>query len=198
MIWDKVSGFYDRFELIVNGKVYRELGLRTSEYVSENDAVLECACGTGAITRKVAQKCRCIVATDFSPAMLRRAEKNCRGLSNVTFKRTDITNIKAHDESFDKVIAGNIIHLLDDPCKAVSELLRVCKTGGKVIIPTYINNSENTDKLLVALLEKIGVRFTKEFSFDSYKQFFADMSLTNTEFFVIDGRMPCAVAVITK
>ena len=43
------------------------------------------------------------------------------------------------DGQFDKVIAANVIHLLDEPFKALAELDRVCKPGGQIIIPTYIN-----------------------------------------------------------
>ncbi len=46
------------------------------------------------------------------------------------------------DESFDVVIAANVIHLLDDPYKALSELDRVCRPGGKLIIPTYVNKDK--------------------------------------------------------
>ena len=64
MFWDKVSGLYDFFETIYNGKVYRGLGERVAEEIRENDIVLECACGTGAISRYIAPKCKQLVATD--------------------------------------------------------------------------------------------------------------------------------------
>ena len=108
-----------------------------------------------------------------------------------------MTALNCRDERFDKVVAGNVIHLLDEPQKAVSEMLRVCKKGGKVIIPTYINKSEKTNKLLVKLCKMAGVRFKREFTLDSYMDFFRDMGLNDVEFFVIDGHMPCAVAVVS-
>ena len=58
---------------------------------------------------------------------------------NVFFKKADITNLKCKDERFDKVVAGNVIHLVPNPEKAMAELNRVVKPGGKIIIPTYIN-----------------------------------------------------------
>ena len=36
-------------------------------------------------------------------------------------------NLEYDDESFEKVVAGNVIHLLDEPRKAFEELFRVCK-----------------------------------------------------------------------
>ena len=51
----------------------------------------------------------------------------------------NINKLEYSDEIFDKVVAGNVIHLLDKPENALSELMRVCKKGGMIIIPTYIN-----------------------------------------------------------
>ena len=47
MFWDNVSGLYDLFETIYNGKVYRGLGRKVAEEIASDDVVLECACGTG-------------------------------------------------------------------------------------------------------------------------------------------------------
>lgn len=48
MFWDKVSGLYDFFEMVYNGRVYQGLGKRVAKEIGQNDIVLECACGTGA------------------------------------------------------------------------------------------------------------------------------------------------------
>ena len=60
-----------------------------------------------------------------------------------------MTRLKCQDDRFDKVVAGNVIHLLSDPHAAVKELERVCKPGGKIIIPTYINASEGVNSKAV-------------------------------------------------
>ena len=107
-------------------------------------------------------------------------------------------NLKCRAESFDKVVAGNVIHLLPSPEKALHELERVVKKRGKIIIPTYINMSRKTGRIAVKLIEILGADFKKQFDIDSYKQFFADMGYKNVEYHVVDGRMPCAIAVIVK
>lgn len=75
MLWDNVSGLYDLFETVYNGKVYRGLGRKVAEEIAPDDVVLECACGTGAISRYIAPKCRKLVATDFSVGMLKQTAK---------------------------------------------------------------------------------------------------------------------------
>ena len=198
MFWDNVSGVDDLFETVYNGKVYRRLGQKVAEEIGPKDVVLECACGTGAISRYIAPKCRKLIATDFSAGMLRQAAGNCRAYDNVKVRRADMTHLKCRDNRFDKVVAGNVIHLLDDPCAALKELERVCKPGGKMIVPTYINASEGVNKRAVRLLEMAGANFKRQYDLPSYRKFFADMGYENISFFVVDGRMPCAIAVITK
>ncbi|MBR6101791.1 MAG: class I SAM-dependent methyltransferase [Ruminococcus sp.] len=197
-IWDRFSPIYDVSETVYNGSVYNATGERVAEYIYPCDEVLECACGTGAISVYIASKCKRLTATDMSEGMLRQAERKLKNRYNVRLRKADITHLKCRDGSYDKVVAGNVIHLLDDPEGAVRELMRVCKPGGKVIIPTYINESKLTSRAAVGVIRKFGVDFKKSFTLDSYKQFFADMGYDNAEFTLVNGRMPCAIAVITK
>lgn len=198
MFWDKVSGLYDFFETVYNGKVYQHLGEKVAEEIEQNDIVLECACGTGAISKYIAPKCKQLIATDFSEGMLRQTAKNCRKYSNIKIKRADMTQLKCRDNRFDKVVAGNVIHLLEDPYAAIKELERVCKTGGKIIIPTYINASDGVNQKAVSLLEFAGANFKRQFDINSYKKFFEDAGYQNVDYYIVDGRMPCAIAIITK
>lgn len=198
MFWNKISPVYDLFENVYNRKVYKGTGIKVAEFIDKNDSVLECACGTGAITEEIAKKCRQVLATDFAEGMLKRASKKCRKYGNVSFRQEDITDIKSADSSFDKVVAGNVIHLLPEPEKALNELLRVVRPGGKVIIPTYINMARDSSGFAVKFIEKLGAEFKRQFDIDSYKKFFEDKGFKDVGFYVVDGRMPCAIAVITK
>ena len=198
MFWDNISPLYDLFENAYNHKVYRGTGKKVVGFIDSRDEVLECACGTGAITSNIADRCRKLVATDYSIGMLRKAAKKCRRFDNICFRRADITAIKCRDARFDKVIAGNVIHLLPDPGKALSELERMVKPGGKIIIPTYINKSKESAGLGVKFIELLGLEFKRQFDLDTYRHFFKKMGYKDVEYHVVDGRMPCAIAVITK
>jgi len=198
MFWDKISPLYDLFEKIYNGKVYSGTGAKVAEFIEPSDTVLECACGTGAISIYIAQRCRRLIATDFAAGMLQQAAKKCRKFENVIFRKADITALKCKDNRFDKVVAGNVIHLLPNPEQALHELERVVKPDGRIIIPTYINMSKGTGTAAVKFITLLGADFKRQFDLESYKQFFADMGYANVEYHVVDGRMPCAIAVITK
>ena len=100
----------------------------------------ECAAGTGEISIAVSDKASEITCTDLSIKMLEQAEKKCRakGITNITFEERNIFDLKDPDETYDAVIAANVLHLLDEPQKAIHELLRVLKPHGKLIVPTFI------------------------------------------------------------
>lgn len=198
MFWNKISPVYDLFENVYNGKVYKGTGEKVAEYIDKDDHVLECACGTGAITKSIAPCCKSLIATDFAEGMLKRAKKKCKRYGNVSFQFADITDLAFENESFDKVVAGNVIHLLPEPKKALEELERVVKPGGKIVIPTYINMSKKSSGIAVKFVEALGAEFKRQFDIDSYKKFFEDKGYNDVEYFVVEGRMPCAVAVITK
>ena len=196
MFWDKVSGVYDLFENIYNKSVYQSTGKSVAKYIKNTDRVLECACGTGAISIFIAPVCKELIVSDYSVGMLKQAKKKLKNYDIIDYRRVDITDIEAEDNSFDVVVAGNVIHLLPDPQRAMNELTRVCKDGGRLVIPTYINGDEGTNKLAVKFLEKLGASFKCQFDAESYEKFFEDMGYKNVTYEVVRGRMSCDIAVI--
>ena len=198
MFWNKISPVYDLFENVYNGKVYKGTGEKVAEYIDKTDDVLECACGTGAITKSIAPNCKSLIASDFAEGMLKRAKRKCRKYGNVSFQFADITDLKFNNGSFDKAVAGNVVHLLPEPRKALEELERVVKPGGLIIIPTYLNKEQQSSSMAVKFLELIGADFKRQFVIESYKKFFEDMGYNDVEYYIVEGRMPCAVAVIRK
>ncbi|MBO5371297.1 MAG: class I SAM-dependent methyltransferase [Lachnospiraceae bacterium] len=198
MIWDKLSPFYDFFEYIYNGKCYKGIAEKITEYVTEEDIVLECACGTGLLTLPMAQKCKKLIATDYSAGMLRQTKKKVTKYSNTKVQKASILELPFKDNKFDVVVAANVIHLLDEPDKAISELKRVCKPNGKIILPTYINNEKKNSIYAAKLLSVLGVKFKRQFSLASYKEFVSLHNILRVEYSVVEGRMPCAFAIITN
>ena len=199
MFWDHIAGVYDIFVNVINRKTHQKLKEIVSDLIEPDDMVLECACGTGLLSAVIAPKCRQLTATDFSEKMLKKAENNCRIFHNITYAQADITALNFADGSFDKVVAGNVIHLLDDPLTALGELDRVCKDGGMLIIPTYINKgSKGKTSGFAGAVGKAGADFKRQFTVDSYRQFFRNAGYSDVKVTLADGRIPCAVAVMKR
>ena len=198
MFWDKVSFIYDFVETVYNKDVYNNTGKMVASYIESTDVVLECACGTGAISKHIATKCNRLTATDYANGMLRQARKNLKGFHNISIEQANLMSLEYEDESFDKVVAGNVIHLLQEPDKALKELERVVKSGGKIIIPTYINREKKNSLVAAKVFELFGADFKRQFDMNSYRKFFEQNGYLDVDYTVVEGKMPCCIAVITK
>ena len=197
MFWDRVAPLYDFFENTFNRGVYDGTGVAVAQLVVPADEVLECACGTGAISTFLAPMCKRLVATDFSEGMLKQARKKLAKYRNATVERADITCLHYEDASFDIVIAGNVIHLLPDPGAVMRELERVVRAGGTIVVPTYVKRRPSKQGIIPKILARLGVDFKEQFDVDSYRAFFEKLGYRNVTYTVIDGRIPCVIASIT-
>ena len=197
VFWDRVACVYDVFANVINRKANRALCAAVEPWIEPGDEVLECACGTGLLSGVIAQRCGHLTATDFSAKMLRRAEKKYGKRSNIAFEQADILHLRYPDGAFDAVVAANVIHLLDEPLRALRELDRVCKPGGKLIIPTYMNRTgKGKTNRVSGVIGKAGADFKREFTLETYRQFFTDAGYSDMRFELCEGRIPCAVALI--
>ena len=199
MFWDNVAWVYDIFANGVNRKANRALCAAVEALIDPAGEALECACGTGLLTGVIAGKCRSLTATDFSVNMLKRAEKKYGKYGSVKFEQADILHLPYPDERFDAVVAANVIHLLDEPYRALRELDRVCRRGDRIIIPTYMNRTDSgAENGVSRVIGKAGADFKREFTLESYKEFFAAAGYADAKYTLCEGRIPCAVAVLTK
>lgn len=197
MFWDNIAWVYDIFADGINRKANRKLCKVVAGMISPTDNVLECACGTGLLSGVIAKRCKSLTATDFSAKMLARTRKKYGQYSHVRFEQADILHLPYSDARFDTVVAANVIHLLDNPHQALRELDRVCKPGGKLIIPTYMNRTDKGKTNRVSgVIGKAGADFKREFTLETYRQFFADAGYTDVQYTMCEGRIPCAVALI--
>ena len=193
--WDFCAPFYD-FAEKSNGKAYAKMLEVMREIVPENTSVLEVAAGTGAISVAIADKVKSILCTDTSEKMLSVARKKVikRNISNVSFGNLNILNIEKQDNSFDVVIAGQVLHLLSEPLKAATELRRVAKN--MVILPMcYTKNLRGKAKWSVKFYKLFGFSPQYEFDADSYADFLTEIGFENCEIIEIPGRLPMSAAV---
>jgi demethylmenaquinone methyltransferase/2-methoxy-6-polyprenyl-1,4-benzoquinol methylase len=100
---------------------------------------LDVGCGTGDVAIKIAESAphSKIIGMDTSSDMLGIAARKMsrRGLANsIQLKIGNITHIQAAQDSFDGVITSFCIRNVVDRTKALSEMYRVMKPGGKLVI----------------------------------------------------------------
>ena len=198
MIWDRVAPLYDLAVNALNRRVYDGTGGAVARLIRPGDTVLECACGTGAISAAIAPACARVVATDYSEGMLKQARKKLAKHSNVTVEQADITDLRYANDSFDAVVAGNVIHLLPEPGDALKEHKRVVRPGGTIIVPTYVIPKKRAYTMFLSVISRFGVHFQEHFDPVSYRAFFERMGCTGVTYRVVRGRIPCVIASFTN
>ncbi len=193
--WDNIAAVYDIAEA-VNGRVYREMTDLAARLVPRGATVLDCAAGTGSLSIAAAERANTVVCTDLSENMLFRARKKAKryGADNIVFEKRNIFELCDEDGTYDCVIAGNVLHLLNNPQGAVKELCRVAKSGGKVIVPTF--TWENKEHFLVKLYRLIGFKPKRGYTPESYYKMLRECGCGKVKMKLIKGMIPCCLAVI--
>jgi 2-polyprenyl-3-methyl-5-hydroxy-6-metoxy-1,4-benzoquinol methylase len=99
--------------------------------------VLEIGCGRGAMARCLAGLgADRVMAADFSVSAIRQARQQLNGIANVETSVQDIQDIRLPKESFDTVVSFETIEHVPKPELAITELARVLKCGGTLILTT--------------------------------------------------------------
>jgi SAM-dependent methyltransferase len=97
--------------------------------------VLDVGGGTGELAADLARVGHALTLLDFSPAMIKEAQRRCTGL-DVTFKCADVTQVKLlfEAESFDVAVCHSVLEFLEDPALLLRQLAQVVRTGGLISI----------------------------------------------------------------
>lgn len=117
--------------------------------------ILELGCGMGELWYRNKENISndwSVVISDFSEPMLQKCKNKLEKLGHdFKYKVADVQNIPYEDNSFDVVIARHMLYLVPDIEKALREIKRVLKKGGKAYITT---NGSKAMKELNLLMDK--------------------------------------------
>ena len=161
--WDRASKNYDkteeRFEYIHSKS--RE---NTKKYLNGSNIVLDYGCGTGTTSCEIANRVKEIHAIDISSKMIEIAKRKAVAskVENINFSQTDIFDKRYKKESFDVILAFNMLHTVIDPQVVMRRIYELLKPEGLFISVTPCLREKmaflvNIQIQLVRILCKIGV-----------------------------------------
>ena len=140
--WDAIAEGYDRYvapqEADLANEALRLVGLEPGE------RFLDVAAGTGGLSLPAARLGAQVLATDWSPAMIERFEACVReeGLSKAEGRVMDCHGLDLPDDSFDVTGSQFGVMLVPDQPRALREMVRVTKPGGRVVLIAYRSPAE--------------------------------------------------------
>ena len=135
-MFDQVAAGYDRTNTVLsvgNATLWR---VATTRAVAPRpgEKILDLAAGTGTSSASLAKSGAHVVAADFSPGMIEVGERQQAHVPNIEFLVADGMALPFDDDSFDAVTISFGLRNIVDPQKALSELYRVTKPGGRIVI----------------------------------------------------------------
>lgn len=129
----------------------RAFDLITAELAPPAGATfLDAGCGSCAHTVRLARRGFRVRAVDFSESALEMARSHLKeaGLDErITLQREDLTRLSFPDENFDYVLCWGVLMHVPEVGRAVSELARVLKPGGRLVISEGNMNSLEASSL---------------------------------------------------
>ena len=139
--YDKLSGMYAY--KYMNYDVYIKKIKEFTEYLNEEDNILDLCCGPGNVGKQLVLCGKDITITgiDLSEKMLEIAKQN---VPDATFYCQDIRNIDFSEESFDAIMLSFcIVHLTDrEAAQLIERAAGYLRRGGKL----YLSFIEGTEK----------------------------------------------------
>lgn len=156
----------------------------------ENARILELGCGPGYLWKECAQPIPAswkITLSDLSPGMLDAAWRNLVVTGrNFKFEQIDAQEIPYPDKTFDAVIANHMLYHVPDRKKALSEMQRVLKTGGRLFAGTLGRNHmremwDQLERVATITRETITSAFTLENGTAQLQEFFPHVDVFRYE-----------------
>jgi len=135
-MFDQVSTHYDRTNTVMsvgNDQLWRVATTRAID-PHPGDRILDIAAGTGTSSASIAKSGATVIAADFSPGMIEVGRKKFGRVRNMQFVEADATNLPFADDEFDATTISFGLRNVVEPKKAIAEMFRVTKPGGRVVI----------------------------------------------------------------
>ncbi len=117
--------------------------------------VLDVACGPGVVTAAVAADATEAVGLDATEAMLAKARETAAkaGRTNVRFEVGDAEALPFADAGFDAVVTRLAIHHFARPDRALAEMHRVLKPGGRLVVVDVVSSDDPENAALHNAIE---------------------------------------------
>jgi len=135
--WDRIAAGYDQF--VTPTETWLANEALTRARLTSGERFLDVAAGCGGLSLPAARLGAKVMATDWSPTMIRLLESRARQekLANLDARVMDCHALDLSDAMFDLTGSQFGVMLVPDQPRALAEMARVTRGGGRVLLIAY-------------------------------------------------------------
>lgn len=132
--WNRIRVEYFKDEL-------REKAINSVDI--NNKVIADLGAGTGFISLEIAKRANIVFSVDPSKNMLGELYKAAKdsNLNNIYPINGEVEDLPLFDDSIDLIFMNMALHHVENPGKAIKEIFRILKPGGKVIITDVLEHN---------------------------------------------------------
>ncbi len=110
------------------------------------ETILDLGCGTGELTRQIADSGAKVIGIDSSPSMIEKARNS---FPDIDFYVMEATSL-AFDFPFDAVFSNAVLHWIPEKEKVIRQIYASLKKGGRMVVE--FGGKGNVDRIVQALI----------------------------------------------
>lgn len=183
--YDRYAPFYD----LLFGRIQARGCSRMAAAVRElaPARILEVGIGTGLTLPRYPEGAQ-LTGIDVCPRMLAQAKERAKALPgrDIRLELMDAECLAFADDSFDCVTLPYVLSVTPSPDRLVSEIRRVCRPGGHIMIVNHFTGSRfwrPLERLVGSMADRIGFRSDFDYETNILKHDWSIISSTSTNVF---------------
>ena len=131
--FDRVAQDWDDMRENFFSDEVRVIALSTAS-VQKGKIAADIGAGTGFISEGLIQEGLQVIAVDQSEAILKEMKRKFAGIETIDYRVGQAQNLPISDATVDYAFANMYLHHVESPPKAIKEMVRILKPGGKLVI----------------------------------------------------------------
>lgn len=131
--FDRVAQDWDEMRENFFSDEVREEALSTAA-LQKGKIAADIGAGTGFISEGLIQARIQVIAVDQSEAILKEMKRKFADIETIDYRVGQAQNLPISDGTIDYVFANMYLHHVESPSKAIEEMVRILKPGGKLVI----------------------------------------------------------------
>ncbi len=147
---------------------------------ASNDSILDVACGPGLVACEFAAIANNVTGIDITKKMIEQAKNHQqkKRLKNMTWNVGDVLPLPYADNKFSIVLTRYSFHHFLEPQKVLSEMYRVCRPGGSILVADVALPPEKVEAY--NQVEKLrDPSHTKALTHQEFEKLFQKLKLNN-------------------